>query len=263
MSANSGDGGKETPAQTTPAQGQGSEPEKTQATAQPATPLATAEGKGDIPAWTKQLKADLQGNASLTKFRDISEIGKAYLELEGKLGSAIIPPAKDAPQEAWDAFHQKMGRPKTPQDYSLEAPKDLPKGMNYTTESTKEFRELVFSLGLSQDQASKLHSSMLQASIQATAAQTAARASEAKACEAALREEYGDKYPKRIENIRRAVTTFGDKEIIKKISERGLDCDVGFMKFLSAVGEELREDSLVGANAAGSSTEKGFAFPGI
>lgn len=69
-------------------------------------------GGNNTPAWTAQLDKDLQGNEKLTQFKTIGEMGKAFLDRDGKLQNAVFIPGKDAPAEEVAAFYTKIGRPK-------------------------------------------------------------------------------------------------------------------------------------------------------
>jgi len=51
----------------------------------PASQDEPKDAKPQRPAWMAQLPKDLQEDDTLTRFKTIGEIGKAYRELEGKL----------------------------------------------------------------------------------------------------------------------------------------------------------------------------------
>ena len=82
-------------------QGAASSPETKDTKGQPAV----------AQAWMAQLEGDLKNDGSLTKFKTISELGKAYKSLEEKLGNAIWKPADDATEEEVKAFYNKLGAP--------------------------------------------------------------------------------------------------------------------------------------------------------
>lgn len=77
-------------------------------------------------------------------------------EQEKVLGSAIRIPKDDAPEEERAAFLDKLGRPKTADDYKFEAPKNMPESLPYDETLDKQFRGIAHNLGLSQKQAAGL-----------------------------------------------------------------------------------------------------------
>jgi hypothetical protein len=107
---------------------------------------AYAELDADSREWLQ--KANLiESPAALAKH--------AYNQ-EKLLGNAVRVPKDDAPQEEKDAFLDKLGRPKTPDEYKFEAPKDMPEGLPYDGELEKRFRSEAHALGLNPAQAAKL-----------------------------------------------------------------------------------------------------------
>jgi hypothetical protein len=260
LTQNAGNDGKAKAADATQA---GSESGQTQAVGQEGAPSAQPSGQSEPKPWKKQLKADLQSDNRLDRFEGFDPLARAYLELEGKLGKAVTLPEKDAPAEAWDAYYERIGRPKTPAEYALERPKDLPQGIDYSDDSTKEYRAMAHELGFTQDQAARLHAKLMQTAVAANQANAQARAQAAKECGETLKAEFGSKYDEQIGNIRRVVKAYGNENVLKKISARGLDSDPDFMRFLASVGGELREDTLVSSDTSPSQSKSGFDFKGL
>jgi hypothetical protein len=74
-----------------------------------------------------------------------------------KLGQAIIRPGKDAKPEEIEAFREKMGMGKTPDDYAFEMPKNLPENLPYDGERAKSFGSLAHKIELTKSQAQAVH----------------------------------------------------------------------------------------------------------
>jgi hypothetical protein len=74
-----------------------------------------------------------------------------------KLGDAIIRPGKDAKPEEIDAYREKIGAGKTPDEYVFEAPKDLPENLPYDGERAKSFAALAHKIELPKDKAQAIH----------------------------------------------------------------------------------------------------------
>lgn len=105
----------------------GTVPGETGTTPPPAAqppPVVTGPELGSL--WQSD---DLKGSKSLERYKSVDDLGKAYVEMERKMGEmtqATAIPKGDAPPEAWQAFWQQLpGYPKTPDAYNV-APPELP-----------------------------------------------------------------------------------------------------------------------------------------
>jgi hypothetical protein len=83
---------------------------------------------------------------------DPKALAKHAYNQEKLLGNALRIPGKDATPEEREAFLEKLGRPKTPDQYELPAPKDMPKELPYDGEREKVLRGLAHKLGLNNEQ---------------------------------------------------------------------------------------------------------------
>jgi len=129
--------------------------------------------------WRAQLVPDLQGNESLTKFGNVSDLGKAYVDLEGKASTAIQVPGEKSTDEERATFYNKLGRPEKPEGYEFSRPA-LPNGwfwsdgmptepealkkaqesgrvIPYDQESEQEFKGLLHSQGFTKAQAQSIY----------------------------------------------------------------------------------------------------------
>ena len=105
-----------------------------------------------------------EGNRKIVEskgWKDPDTAIKSYSELEKRLtdvsSKALTPPAPDAPQEQWDAFYAKLGRPEKPEAYEFKLPEDLPQDMPYDSEGAKEYQQWAHEAGLTPKQAQILH----------------------------------------------------------------------------------------------------------
>lgn len=223
-----------------------------------APPSADAPAPASIPPWKKQLKADLQAEARLDKFDGFDPLARGYLELEGKLGSAIIPPGKDATQDEWSAFYKKLGRPDSPESYSIEGI-EMPEG--FRKEGLDGLRKVAFDAGFSGTQFKKL----MQATVEQAAALQQQQREAIDEQEAAsldlLKEEYKGRYKETMELSRRVIAACGGKPLASKIKASGLHADVDFLRFLGTVGRAMREDALVGEHGAEKKQSGMFSYP--
>ena len=200
------------------------------------------------PAWTAQLEKDLQGDAGITKFKSISELGKSYKELEGKLGKAIVPPGPDATDEDIRAFLQKIGAPDSPDKYTLDTSK-LPKELA-SAELEKSFRAWAHDLGLSNKQASTLFDKYNATAMEAFRQREQLIAVKADQTRELLQAEWGANYKANMAHMERAFTKFGTPEVAKLITASGLGNDPNVVKMFSAIGKEMREGPMIDAVGA-------------
>jgi hypothetical protein len=219
---------------------------ETNGTPEPSAP----ESAPQKPSWMAQLEKDLQNDETLTRFKSISELGKAYREAEGKLGSAVVVPKEGASAEEWDAFYRKVGRPEKPDDYTLDKPQ-LPEGVSYSPEFEAEFRAQAHKAGLTADQAKALYGwynttvlSQYQTLKQAQAAAYATTKAE-------LKSEWGAEAEANFAHMRRAMTTFGSPELVKMLNSTGLANNKDLVKAFARIGRAIADDTIVDGSEGG------------
>ena len=130
----------------------------------------TGDVKGDVKTATVDLKAfgelDTDTSEWLTRreVKDVPSLVKLAFNSDKmvgdqakKLGEAIIRPGKDAKPEEIDAYREKIGAGKTPDDYVFEAPKNLPENLPYDGERAKSFAALAHKLEMTKAQAQAVH----------------------------------------------------------------------------------------------------------
>lgn len=114
-------------------------------------------------SWRDGLPDDLKSDATLARYTDVEALGRAHIEAHKVAKSKISLPGADADEAAWGEFYDKIGRPKTADDYDLPMP-ELAFGEDATDEAKAEaiamqkemfkpYRELAHQLGLRPEQA--------------------------------------------------------------------------------------------------------------
>lgn len=254
LAADTVDGGKN-PAPTSDQPGSEGAP-KIQAAGDTVAPLAPTAQPGNRPAWMKQLPADLQAHDGLAKFPTIGEAAKAYMELEGRLGKSAVIPGKDASPEELATFFERLGRPKTPDQYTLTVdPEEAAK-----TNNLADFRQMAHQLGLTNAQAGELHKTLYGIGKHAQAQVEAQTLAARKDCEEVLRKEYGLKYEQRMEDVKLALKAKPSLVATLKRNEHANDPEI-FM-LLAERGKNYREAPLVEGSGSGSGSA-GFTYPGM
>ena len=90
----------------------------------PQTPIQQQVDQTPIPppvtSWLDGLPQELKEAKTLQKFKSTEDAVKAYVNLEKTLGNKRLAiPTKDSTPEDWDNVYNELGRPKTPNDYTL------------------------------------------------------------------------------------------------------------------------------------------------
>lgn len=220
-------------------------------------------GGNTPPAWTAQLDKDLQGNERLTQFKTIGEMGKAFLDTEGKLQGAITIPGENATDEERAAFYTKMGRPEQADKYSITKPTDLPDTINYSPEVEAAFKEFAFKNGMSDAQAKEIYSWYWGLVKDGHAQQEQAIQQANETAVNKLKDEWkGDAFKVNTELATRAFKKFGgdSEEVSKFITESKVDgVPLGnhpvFLKVFAAIGKAISDSSLGEGGRGGGNGE--------
>lgn len=214
---------------------EGSAGSPTQGTAQPTASAG--------PAWTAQLPKDLQGHEKLTKLATIGDLGKAYLELEGKSANAVIPPGEGATDDERAAFYERLGRPKAAEEYELA--RELPKGLSSDPEYEKTFKEAAHKAGLTKAQAQELFAKVANH-------QTAKIVDGLKAATAAqqaavdkLKADWGASYDENVTKAHRAFKQLGSEELATFMEQSGLGNHPLILKTFRGLWDKIADDSFV------------------
>lgn len=188
--------------------------------------------KAQRPAWMEQIgdiTKDEGAAEKLAKFAKVSDLGKAYLELENKLGNSIVKPGENASAEEIETFYKNLGKPESADKYSIEG------------DEAKAFRELAFKNNLTDTQAKALFQSLKEVSQTVLEQQKAAFEQQAGETQAALQKEYGKEYSTKIEMLKRGVATYGGKNMAAKLQASGLLGDYDVVKMFINLGEMSAE----------------------
>jgi hypothetical protein len=218
---------------------------------QPAAAAAPWYG-ADIP------DPDLKGWLELKKPADAIALAKMARESERMIGvppdQILRLPKADAKPEEMAAFYDKLGRPKTPDDYKLEVP------MGDDGAFAKAIAPILHKWGVTGAQAKGLNedwNALMGSTQQNTEAQTS---QQSQADILNLKREWGNSYDSRLELGRRAIRTFGAElggtpeeqhaELLKL--ENYMGGSAKMIKLFAAVGSKLGEANFHDGSAPAS-----------
>lgn len=128
---------------------------------------------------------------------------------------AIRPPKDDAPQEEWDKFHARLGRPEKADGYQFKLPESLPKDLPYDEGFAAEFKNWAHGAGLAPRQAQALHDGYVAFSVKQAQAQAAHYDQLADASSKDLAKAWGEasspEFQKNIGVVQRVIADKGDE----------------------------------------------------
>ncbi|MDR2184990.1 MAG: hypothetical protein LBO80_04905 [Treponema sp.] len=184
-------------------------------------------------AWTSQLPEELKGNpetlARLAKFQKLGDMAASYLELEGKLGKAALIPGKNAPAEEREAFWRKLGKPEAKEGYAIAK-----------QENGDAFLDAAYAADLTDGQASAVFERIKQLGEAQIAAAREKQAQQLAETEAALKSEYGGRYPEKIELLKRGLKIAGE-DAGPLLNGAGLAGHPGIVRAFITLGELTAE----------------------
>jgi len=234
--------------------------ESNQGTAE-GTQTGGATGHETPGPWVAQFSEDLRANPAWTGMRTINELGKSYLDLQGKaseadglkqkLEGAIIKPGDNATSEEMEAFYRSIGRPDKAEEYQFDDVQ-LPESLSQLREYDSEFKNLFHNLGLTPSQAKFAHKGIMDMIL--TQGKRNAELAEKYQREISdtLRTEWKDSYDANIELARRGIRKAGElsgmsEQLIKFMDDSRLGDNPMFIKMFHAIGKAISEDTALGA----------------
>ena len=219
---------------------------------------AGPQGGDDNLTWFDRLPDEIKKDASIQSFKgkEVNDVVKSYVEAQKLIGGSIRIPKADAKPEEWNSFWEKMGRPKTPEEYGIVKPAILPDGVEWKEDLAKEFSSLSHSLGLNKVQAGKLSawyidkiSSDAQQNNQKLAERVEFGKSEAKK---EIEKEWGPDYQRRITVARRGLKALGDEGLVELLDTSGLGNHPSFLKLFYSLGQKYAEDGMIDGSVEGA-----------
>lgn len=90
-----------------------------------AATAASGNKAAEAEAFRAMLPEDLRSHPTLKDLHSVEGMAKTLIHAQQFVGMDKLPiPGKDSPPEAWGAVWDRLGRPKTPDEYELVAPPD-------------------------------------------------------------------------------------------------------------------------------------------
>jgi hypothetical protein len=192
-----------------------------------------------------QLPEDLRAEPSLATIKDVGTLAKGYVNAQRLIGAKrLVAPQDSWGESQWNEFYDGIGRPKTPTDYKLPDVK-LEEGV--ALDDTRKAATLahLHKLGLTQRQATGVLEHYLNSvneDVKSTRTKVSAASTSA---EAALKQEWGDKFDTNLDIARSVIKKFGGEQATEMsawLEASGLGNNVNLVRLFHKIGSEFQED---------------------
>ena len=194
----------------------------------------------------KEVRFSADGNDKLARFENPGSLATSYLEMEKMASGKVKMPTDTSAPEEVSAFYQKLGRPDNAEGYTLP---QLTEGQTFDEAFLGEMRTVAHDSGVTDKQFSGLIAKYMAVEAQAQEAQLAAENAEAETTTQALQKEWVGDYDKNMEISRRALRELVPDEmkdpLVALMTEKNLDNNSLFIKFLHSVGAKTLDDTYI------------------
>lgn len=210
-------------------------------------------GGGGAPppnaAFLNALPEDIRGESVFKDIPDVPTLGKNYLNAQRLIGTKRLPvPEKSWTEAQWNEFYAQTGRPELPEKYSVPEIKMEP-GLELDGEKLTKVKTHFHRLGLSDSQARGVMEYYMNTMNEGAKAQSTSQMTAVAGAQAALKQEWGDKYDANIDLAKAVVRKFGDEQFMQYIEGSGMGNNPQLIKMLAKVGGMIVEDTSKGGGA--------------
>ena len=193
--------------------------------------------------WTKVfLDEDLRDEKSLTTFKNIKDPFKSFYNTKKMVGANTVKiPTDTSTETEWNAFYDSIGRPKTPADYIMKRPDDLPEEY-WNPEFAKSAQELFHKIGLTPKQAQALFKFNTENVLNTLKEDNIATEAASQELKQELFREWGSAYDQKVHLGNCAIEegTEGNIEFKERLLEK-VNADPDLIKFAANIGSKFAE----------------------
>ena len=217
-----------------------------------------AAGGGGAPAgadWTAGLEVDVINNPVI-KGRTPAAIAKDLVNAQALIGRTGVRVPKDGDPEAVHLdFRRALGVPDKIDGYEIKPPEGLPAGL-WNDDAAKGWGELAHKMGLTPQQEKAIREFQVDRVAAAVQAREGTGKANGAKVESALKEQWGDAMPVRMQFADRAIAHFKLPDgFLDQIRQQGPDSAISTLQALADLGEVLAADSgLIGGRGGVRST---------
>lgn len=191
--------------------------------------------------WKETIPAEFKSEACLATIPDLGTLVKSYVHSQKRLGSSINIPGQNASEEERAEFLKKLGRPETPDKYTLPDFSTLPEGLKPNESFVKALSAEAHKRGLNNDQHMGILQEILKFEVDAAKQAEVEEQNQMRERVETLRKEFGSAYDQRVALAKKTFETFAVPEERGEFDKR-YGSDPLIIKMFSKMGERLLED---------------------
>jgi len=198
-------------------------------------------------SWRTNLPPEIKDHPSLQSFKTPADVAKSWVEAQKLIGAdKIIMPSKDANDEEWnERVFNRLGRPKTPDEYTLPTDLEIPKELPLDENLMKGFKNIAHKMGLLPRQVNEVYRWYMGNLITQFNESNKKLKEAMSESETKLRTEWGAAYDQNVNLARKVLNKFGTPEVVENLIG-GKGNDPALIKMLAEIGKVLSEDQLAG-----------------
>lgn len=196
------------------------------------------------PSWRDALPDDLKADTGLEKFDKVPEnerlatIARSYVNAQKMIGGDKLPKPKGADDtEALNEIYAALGRPESPDKYTITRPTDLPEGVTIDEEGETFLKQFAHENGWNQKQLDNAYKAFYERQSKMTAEGARLNKMSYDDCARAL--QATGNAPAIMNAAGATVRNYGTPEVVSKLKAVGLDNDPVMVQFFARIGEDL------------------------
>ena len=184
--------------------------------------------------WKKDIHPDVANDKLWESIPDIKTLTKMAADNARYNVGAVKIPAPDAPQDQWDAFYKKLGKPDTIDAYTVSE-----KGQG--DETVTKLRSAAHRASLTPAQWNVMRDGYADVLEE----QIAVQREEMRQAEDTLKAEWGGAYEGNVKRMQKAIRLYGGDEALQSVLKGGLGNDVYFLKMMDRFSKALRDERII------------------
>lgn len=238
--------------QVPPNQGNANPPQGASGNAAAVPPGAGDATKGGQASdWRSALPKELQEDASIKKFTDVSTLAKSYINAQKLIGADKLPiPGENSTEEDWNNVYKKLGLPESQDKYDVK----FKEGVSLDKEFMDKFKAEAYKAGVLPKQAQALATLFSDMNLTAEqAVQGEIQKRFAKDVED-MKKEWGNAYDLNVSRAKKVLNELGGADVVKSLNASGVGANKDFLKLMAKVGETLYAEHKFVENQGASST---------
>jgi hypothetical protein len=215
----------------------------------------TAEAASFVDSMLSQIDNEDIKNAGFWKNLDgksANEVGQYIKELQSFAGKKGDIPKKDATDEEWSEFYQKLGRPDSIEGYDFGIGDEFTEAVGkesvpYFEKTVNEIKEEAFNIGANPEQAEGLVNIFLNSVISSIEESSKEDKKMFEEMDKELRSEWGDEYNGMMNGIESMLTANGfPDENMQSLKNSGMLQDPAFAVAMGKIASKFADDPEIG-----------------